>query len=179
MKKSKLLQQVLITKNLVVEDKIYLIRGEKVMFDFDLAVLYDVKTQVLNQAVKRNIRRFPPDFMFLLNKKEELELKSNLISQIVISSYGGRRKPVLAFTEQGIAMLSSVLRSNRAVQVNIQIMRTFTHLRQMLSSHKELREKIEQLEKKYDGHFKIIFQTIQQLITEEERPKKKIGFRTS
>ena len=155
-----------------IGSKIYMIRKEKVMLDFDLALLYQVETKVLNQAVKRNSERFPPDFVFMLNKNEEANLKS----QIVTSNYG-RRKPVFAFTEQGIAMLSGVLRSPRAIQVNIQIMRTFTRLRQMLSSHKELKEKIEQLEKKYDGQFRLIFKTIQQIITEEEKPKGKIGFK--
>ncbi len=154
-----------------IGSKIYMIRKEKVMLDFDLALLYQVETKVLNQAVKRNSERFPPDFVFMLNKNEEANLKS----QIVTSNYG-RRKPVFAFTERGIAMLSGVLRSTRAIQVNIQIMRTFTRLRQMLSSHKELKEKIEQLEKKYDGQFRLIFKTIQQIIAEEEKPKGKIGF---
>jgi hypothetical protein len=124
--------------------------------------------------------------MFQIKKTEE----KILISQFVISSSGGRsqivtansnlrRSPVIAFTEQGIAMLSSVLRSNRAIQVNIQIMRTFTKLRQMLASHAELKAKIEQLEKKYDGQFSVIFKTIQQLIVEESKPKEKLGFNTS
>lgn len=157
-----------------IRDRIYIVRGEKVMFDFDLARLYQVGTKVLNQAVKRNITRFPKDFVFPLTIDEK-----NLMSQIVTSSYGGRRKPIFAFTEQGIAMLSSVLRSKRAIQVNVQIMRTFTKLRQMLSSHEELKEKIEQLEKKYDGQFEFIFKTIQQFLLEEEQPKKRLGFDTS
>ncbi len=154
-----------------IGSKIYMIRKEKVMLDSNLALLYQVTTAALNQAVKRNIERFSADFMFALNKEE-----ASLISQSVISSYGGRRNTFFAFTEQGIAMFSSVLRSARAIQVNIRIMRTFTRLRQMLSSHKELREKIEQLEKKYDGQFRLIFKTIQQLIAEEEKPKSRIGF---
>ena len=141
------------------------------MLDSDLALLYQVTTAALNQAVKRNIERFPADFMFALNKEE-----ANLISQSVISSYGDRSNTFFAFTEQGITMLSSVLRSARAIQVNIRIMITFTRLRQTLSSHKELREKIEQLEKKYNGQFRLIFKTIQQLIAEEEKPKSRIGF---
>lgn len=157
----------------IVKNKIYIIRGEKIMLDFDLAALYQVETKVLNQSVKRNSARFPPDFMFVLNRNEE----SNLKSQFVTSSYGGRRKPILAFTEQGVAMLSSVLHSDRAIQVNIKIMRIFSRLRQLLSTYKELKEKIEQLENKYDGKFKFIFKTIQQLIIEEEKPKEKIGFR--
>lgn len=158
----------------IIENKIYIIRGEKVMLDLDLATLYQVETRILNQAVKRNVTRFPPDFMFTLNKIEE----RNLISQFVISSFGGRRKPIFAFTEQGVAMLSSVLHSDRAIQVNIKIMRIFSRLRQLLSTYKELKDKIEQLENKYDGKFKFIFKTIQQLITEEEKPKEKIGFRS-
>lgn len=144
------------------------------MLDFDLADLYKVKTKVLNQAVKRNRKRFPRDFMFKLDKSEEKNLKSQFVTSSF--SYGGRRKPIFAFTEQGIAMLSSVLRSERAILVNIQIMRAFTKLRQMLASHKEIKEKIEQLEKKYDGQFRVIFKTIQQIITEEEKPKRKLGF---
>lgn len=165
-------------ENLIVKEniqqKIYVVRGQKVMLDFDLAVLYQVETKVLNQAVKRNIDRFPEDFMFQL-KKEEI----NLMSQFVTSSYGGRRYSVSAFTEQGIAMLSSVLNSKRAIQVNIQIMRTFTRLREMLSNHKELKEKIEELELRYDEHFRIVFDAIRQLMAEEERPKKRIGFDTN
>ena len=174
-----------------IKNKIYVIRGEKVMLDFDLAALYQVKTKVLNQAVKRNRRRFPSDFIFKLTKNEEGNLKSQIVtsnldkdgeiwrSQFVTAKSNLRRAPIYAFTEQGIAMLSSVLRSERAIQVNIQIMRTFTKLRQMLASHKELKEKIEELEKKYDGQFRVIFKTIQQLIIEEEKPKKKLGFNIS
>jgi hypothetical protein len=157
-----------------IKNRIYVCRGEKVMLDSDLAELYQVETKVLNQAVKRNSERFPKDFMYKLTKSED----TNLRSQFVTSSYGGRRYSTFAFTEQGIAMLSSVLKSKRAIQVNIQIMRTFTRLRQILSSHKELKEKIEQLENKYDSQFRIVFQTIQQLIAEEEKPKEKLGFST-
>ncbi len=163
--------EVVLSEN--VQNKIYMIRNEKVMLDFDLAALYKIKTQALNQAVKRNLKRFPSDFMFPLSKDEE----KILISQIVISKSGGRRKPVFAFTEQGIAMLSSVLKSDRAIAVNIQIIRTFTQLRRMLSTHKELREKIEELEKKYDGKFEILFKTIRQILTEQEEPREKIGFK--
>jgi hypothetical protein len=136
----------------IIKNKIYMIRGEKVMLDFDLAMLYQVEAKVLNQAVKRNFQRFPPDFVFKLSTSETLNLKS----QSVTSSWGGaRRSTPSAFTEQGIAMLSSVLRSDRAVQVNIQIMRIFARLRQLLSTYKELKEKIELLEKKYDGHLNL------------------------
>jgi len=156
-----------------VRNKIYMIRKEKVMLDFDLAALYQVETKVLNQVVKRNMPRFPSDFMFQLNKKEEEVLgaqyvtaeSNNLKSQFVTSSYGGRWKPIFAFTEQGIAMLSSVLKSDRAIAVNIKIMRTFTELRRILSTHKKLRYRIEKLEKKYDGQSEILFKTIRQILT--------------
>jgi hypothetical protein len=160
----------------IIQSKIYFLHGEKVMFDRDLAELYGVKTMVLNQAVKRNKERFPEDFMFQLNKIE----MENWKSQIVISNREkmGLRKAPYAFTEQGVAMLSSVLNSKRAIQVNIQIIRTFTMLRKMLATHKELKEKIESMEKKYDKKFRAIFETIRLLIREEaEKPKKLIGFR--
>jgi len=153
-------------------NKIYLIRGMKVMLDKDLAELYGVKTKVLNQAVRRNENRFPQDFMFQLNY-EEFE---NLKSQFVTSSWGGVRKHPHAFTEHGIMMLSSVLNSDRAINVNIQIMRTFIKLRRMLSKHEELRKKIDEMEKRYDTQFKAVFDAIKQLIAEEKQPKKKIGF---
>jgi len=162
-----------------IETKIYLIRGKKVMFDRDLAELYGVETKNLNKAVKRNKDRFPEDFMFRLNEKEVAIWESNLRFQIGTSSlgHGGRRYPPLVFTEQGVAMLSSVLNSKRAIQVNIQIMRTFTKLREMLATNKELRDKIEKLEKKYDQKFKIVFQAISKLLSSEEKPKQDMGFR--
>lgn len=153
-------------------NKIYIFRSVKVMLDRDLAELYGVETRVLNQAIKRNLNRFPPDFMFQLDK-DELD---NLISQTVISTWGGVRKLPYVFTEQGVSMLSSVLNSERAIQVNIQIIRTFTKLRQMLSTHEELKKKIESMEKKYDSQFKIVFDAIRELITDELKPKRKIGF---
>ncbi|MFZ2970760.1 MAG: ORF6N domain-containing protein [Minisyncoccia bacterium] len=159
-----------------IENKIFFIRGKKVIIDRDLAELYGVETRALNQAVKRNIKRFPDDFMFQLNK-QEMEIWR---SQIVISNKEkmGIRKSPLVFTEQGVAMLSSVLNSERAIQVNIQIMRTFIKLREMLATNKELREKIEKLEKKYDKRFKIVFDVIKRLIKngEGENPTRKIGF---
>jgi hypothetical protein len=160
----------------VIEKKIYLVHGQKVMLDRDLAELYGVETRALNQAVRRNSDRFPDDFMFAL-KREEIQS----ISQIVISSAGRKdtlkfSKNVLVFTEQGIAMLSSVLNSKRAVQVNIAIMRTFVKLRQMMASHKELARKLEELEKKYDGQFQSVFEAIRFLIEVEEKPKRKIGY---
>jgi hypothetical protein len=150
------------------------VRGERVMLDADLARLYGVETGDLNRAVKRNARRFPDDFMFVLNKQEV----ANLICQIGISSsgWGGRRKPIMAFTEQGVAMLSSVLKSDRAADVNIAIMRTFVQLRRLMDSNRELARKIAEMEKRYDEQFGAVFQAIQQLITEEEEPKRKIGF---
>lgn len=167
----------------LIQQKIYFIRGEKVMFDRDLAALYGVETFNLNKAVKRNIDRFPKDFMFQLNKKEIDSLRF----QFGILKRGEHAKYLPhVFTEQGVAMLSSVLNSKRAIQVNIQIIRTFTQLRKILATHKELREKIETVEKriqsgekKNDKYFKAIFNTLRLLMREEEKPKVKIGFAAS
>jgi hypothetical protein len=169
--------------------KIYYIRKEKVMFDRDLAELYSVSTKALNQAVKRNADRFPEDFMFQLNKHEsDMFLRfqfgtssDSLRSQFVTLKKGrGQHMKYMpyVFTEQGVAMLSSVLKSSRAVQVNIQIMRTFTKMRRLLASNKELAEKIEKMEKKYDENFKIIFKVISKFMTTDPREQKvgKIGF---
>ncbi len=153
---------------------IYFIRGEKVMLDSDLAKLYNVETRVLKQAVRRNLDRFPKDFMFELTD-EEID---RMVSQGVIPSkqiFGGA-KP-FAFTEQGIAMLSSVLNSRIAIQVNIAILRTFVKLRQLLIDHKDFAEKIERMEQKYDEQFRIIFTALQQMLQEENKPRPKIGFR--
>ncbi len=159
----------------LIERKIYLIRNKKVMLDSDLAELYDVETKVLNQAVKRNIARFPEDFMFQLNKEEALELSR---SQFVTLKRGQNIKYLPhVFTENGVAMLSSILNSERAIQVNIQIMRTFTKIREMLSSHKDLRHKIEEMEKKYNSQFKIVFNAIKELMTPPEKLARKIGFK--
>jgi hypothetical protein len=161
-----------------IERHILLFRGEKVLLDSDLAEMYGVSTGALNQAVKRNIERFPKDFMFRLTAQES----TNLISQSVTSSsHGGRRKLPYAFTEQGVAMLSSVLHSPRAVQVNVQIMRTFVRLRQILSSNAGLSAKLDALEQKYDEQFKIVFDAIRALMEEHdeelsERKRKKIGY---
>ncbi len=156
-----------------IERSILLIRGQKVMLSTDLAELYQVEPRVLVQAVKRNIARFPQDFMFQLTKEEF----SNLKSQIVISSWGGlRRARPYAFTEQGVAMLSSVLRSKRAIRVNIEIMRAFVRLRQILASNKELAKRLDELEKKYDVQFKIVFDAIRQLMKPPETKKRPIGF---
>jgi hypothetical protein len=159
----------------VISQKIYLIRGHKVMIDNDLAKLYGVTTSNLNKAVARNIYRFPGDFMFKLNKKE----LSNLIFHFGTSSWGGIRKLPRVFTEHGILMLSSVLKNKRATQVNIQIMRAFVKLRQILSTHKELAHKLKELERKTEKHdteIQAIFEAIRQLMAPPEQPKRKIGF---
>jgi hypothetical protein len=160
-----------------LERSIFLVRGHKVMLDFHLAALYGVETRHLNQAVRRNLPRFPLDFVFQLSPDELESLKS----QTVTSSYphGGRRKPVWAFTEQGVAMLSSVLHSPRAVQVNIAIMRAFVRLREALSLHKELAHQLAELERKIAGHdedIKAIFEAIRQLTAPPEPPGREIGF---
>ncbi len=159
----------------VIQRKIMLMRDRKVMLDKDIAALYEVKPIVLRQQIKRNLDRFPKDFMFSLTD-DEVQL---MVSQNVIPSrkhFGGSLPYV--FTEQGIAMLSSVLTSPRAVQVNIQIMRTFAKLREIMSTHGDLRRKIEEMEKKYDYNFKTVFEAIKQLIAPPQGPAKKIGFRT-
>jgi hypothetical protein len=159
----------------IIEKKILLIRGEKVMLDSDLAGLYEVSVKVLNQAVKRNIGRFPEDFMFQLTKKENESLRSQFVT--LKKGRGEHRKYLpYAFTEQGVAMLSSVLNSERAVKVNIEIMRAFVKLRQLLSSNTELARKLEALEKKYDAQFKIVFDAIRELMTPPVKHKRKIGF---
>lgn len=169
----------------VIQYKIYIIRRKKVILDRDLAILYEVPTKRLNEAVKRNSKRFPADFMFQLNTEEYSLFSdsndSNLKSQFATSSYGGTRKLPFAFTEQGIAMLSSVLHSERAISINIQIIRIFTKLREMIDTYKELREKVEELEKSSSKNFEQIFKVIkillqQKTVQEEEKPKNKIGF---
>lgn len=158
----------------LIENKILLIRGQKVLLDRDLAELYEVETKSLKQAVKRNIKRFPSDFMFVLTQKEFLNWRSQFVT-----SKGdkiGLRYAPMAFTEQGIAMLSSVLNSERAIKVNIQIMRAFVRLRQILSSHADLAHKLETLEQKYDAQFRVVFDAIRALMSEPEKPQKKIGF---
>ena len=162
------------------------LRRENVILDSDIAELYGVPVGRLNEAVKRNIERFPADFMFQLTQEEVENLRSQIVtsssdlkSQIAISrSHGGRRTLPYAFTEQGVAMLSSVLRSQRAVEVNIAIMRTFVQLRSLMQSNKLLAEKIEKLEEKYDQNFQIIFDAIKQLITADSIPTKELGFHT-
>ena len=158
----------------VIQDKIFSIRGKKVMLDKDLAKLYGVKTERLTRQVRRNIDRFPEDFLLILTRQEV----TNLIHHFGRSSWGGTRKPPFAFTEHGILMLSSVLNSKRAIQVNIQIMRTFTKLREMLAGHQELKQKIEEMEAKYDHKFQVVFRAIRKLIETPQKPKRQIGFRT-
>ncbi len=153
--------------------KILLIRDKKVMLDRDLASLYQVETKVLIQAVKRNKKRFPEDFMFQLKKEEFDNLRSHFVTS---KKWGGRRYRPYVFTEQGVAMLSSVLNSKRAIMVNIVIMRIFVQLRKILASDQDLLKKIENIEKKYDSQFQVVFEAIKQLMAEEEKPKKKIGF---
>ncbi len=157
----------------VIEKKILLVRGEKVMLSPHLAELYRVETRTLNQAVKRNSERFPSDFMFQLSV-EEAEW---LVSQNVIphrKHFGGSLP--YAFTEQGVAMLSSVLNSKRAIEVNIMVIRTFVKLRKMMATHKDLARRLTELEKKYDGQFQVVFEAIRQLVKIDDKPKRKIGF---
>jgi hypothetical protein len=189
MKKSKTKTTSLIPDERII-NRIFFIRGKKVMIDGDLAKLYGVGTKVLNQAVRRNLKRFPDDFMFELTKQEAEIWKSQIVisnsddslrSQFVTLKKGrGQHSKYLplVFTEQGVAMLSSVLKSERAIQVNIQIMRTFTHLREILSTHKDLRDKIEKMERKYDHRFKIVFDAIRGLLEAKRTEKPRIiGFR--
>ena len=168
-----------------IEKSILLIRGQRVMLDSDLASLYRVSTKVFNQAVRRNRGRFPVDFMFRLSSEEFEILRhhfgtSNLRSQFVTSRWGGRRYLPYAFTEQGVAMLSSVLNSPRAIQVNIEIMRAFVRLRRMLASNAGLARKLNELERKYDSQFRVVFDAIRELMTPPPEPgpppRRKIGF---
>jgi ORF6N domain len=171
-----------------VAQLVFFIRGEKVMLDADLAKLYGVTTKALNQAMRRNRARFPEDFAFRLSGEEFDNLRSQIVttsrnpsviwSQIVTTSQKYRRSDSLpvAFTEQGVAMLSSVLRSTRAVEVNIAIMRTFVQLRRLMDTNRDLARKIEALEKKYDEQFAVVFEAIKELITPPSPPRKRIGF---
>jgi hypothetical protein len=166
-------QDLIIIPSERIVSMIYIIRNKKVMLDKDLAELYGVEKRVLNQAVKRNIKRFPEDFMFELDKKEAQNLKS----QIVTSSWGGARKGFLVFTEQGVAMLASVLNSDRAIKVNIQIIRTFVKIRELLATNEALQRKVMEMEKKYDGKIKEIFDTLGLLLEDKVKSKKEIGFK--
>ena len=157
-----------------IVQRIFFVRFHKVMFDFDLAEMYGVETRILKQAVKRNIHRFPKDFMFQLTKKEWLEVITdcdNLVRQKYSPSLP------LVFTEQGVSMLSSVLKSKQALKVNIAIIRTFVQMRHLLESNKEISKKINELEKKQDGHFKNIFVAIKDIMKKKELPRERIGFR--
>ena len=159
----------------VIEKKIYLIHGHRVMLDSDLAETYGVVTKVLLQAVKRNSKRFPPDFMFQLNYQDVAALRSQFVT--LKKGRGQHRKyPHYVFTEQGVAMLSSVLNSERAVEVNIHTMRAFVKLREMIASNTELARKLDTLEKKYDAQFKIVFYAIRQLMEPSQKERKRIGF---
>jgi hypothetical protein len=159
-----------------IEKAIYLIRGEKVMLDHDLALLYGVETKVLNRAVKRNLQRFPLDFMFQLTPEEADVLRCQIGTSK--KGRGGRRYLPYVFTEQGVAMLSTVLNSERAILVNIEIMRAFVKLRQMLSSNAELSLRLDELESKYDKQFRVVFDAIRQLMATPIRDRKEIGFRS-
>ena len=171
MSKSAHAQSIVASK---ISQKIYFLRGHRVMLSTDLARLYGVEVRALIQAVQRNIERFPADFLFQLTADEHKNLKS----QFVISSWGGARTAPYAFTEQGVAMLSSVLKSGRAVEVNIAIMRTFVQLRRMLLSNEELNRKISALEQKYDENFRVVFAALRKLLAAPERPRRRIGFTT-
>ncbi len=160
-----------------IESAILMARGQRVLLDRDLATLYGVETRVLNQAVRRNRARFPSDFMYELTRTEILRM-----SQIVISPEGKGAlkysKSVFAFTEQGVAMLSSVLNSSRAVRVNIEIMRAFVRLREILAANTDLSRKLAALEQKYDGQFKVVFSAIRSLMAEKAKPRREMGFHT-
>ena len=157
-----------------VERSIRIIRSDKVILDEDLAELYGIETKKLIQTVRRNLDRFPADFMFQLTNQEFKDLK---FQSGTSSQWGGRRTPPYAFSEQGVAMLSSVLHSPRAVQANIEIMRTFVRLRRILASHTELAERLEQLEQKYDEQFRVVFDAIRQLMQPDATEKEPIGFK--
>ncbi|MDD4909240.1 MAG: ORF6N domain-containing protein [Candidatus Omnitrophica bacterium] len=159
----------------VIATKILIIRGKRVMLDSDLAVLYGVKTKRLNEQVYRNIKRFPEDFMFQLTEEETDFLRSHFAT----SKRGGRRYLPYVFTQEGVAMLSSVLNSERAILTNIQIMRAFAQFRRLLLTHRDLRRKIEEMERKYDKQFAVVFQAIKQLLEQPaEKEKRRIGFHT-
>jgi hypothetical protein len=157
-----------------IERNVRRLRGHNVMIDADLAALYDVSVKVLNQSVKRNRGRFPSDFMFRLTVQEAGSLRSQIVTSKM--GRGGRRTAPYAFTEQGVAMLSSVLRSARAVRVNIEIMRAFVRLRQMLESNTQLAGKLDELERRYDGQFAVVFEAIRELMAAPAPPRRRIGF---
>jgi hypothetical protein len=154
------------------------VRGERIMLDEDLGRLYGVPTKALIQAVKRNLSRFPADFMFRLTNAEFAHLRSQFVTSSSAASHGGRRSAPYAFTEQGVAMLSSILRSPRAVQVNLEIMRAFVQLRRFAAGHAELAARLDALEQRYDGQFKVVFDAIRQLMKPPTKPRRRIGFDT-
>jgi leucyl aminopeptidase len=158
-----------------VEKSILVIRGERVMLDEDLAKLYGVLPKVLNQAVKRNIERFPEDFMFRLTREEWDSLRSQIVT-LNAGRGAGRKYAPYVFTEQGVAMLSSVLRSKQAIAVNIEIMRAFVQLRAMLLTNEQLARRVNALEKRHDAQFKVVFDAIRELMAPPEKPKRRIGF---
>ena len=157
-----------------IERHILLMRGHKVMLDRDLAALYGVPTKALKQSVRRNMERFPEDFMFALTREEFTQWRSQFVTSA--ADRMGLRYAPMAFTEQGVAMLSSVLNSPRAIQVNIEIMRAFVRLRQLLATHADLARKLTAMEKKYDAQFKVVFDALRALMREPEKKKKPIGF---
>jgi hypothetical protein len=166
-----------------IETAIVMVRGHRVLLDLDLAAMYGVELRTLIQSVRRNIERFPADFMFRLTRDEDRVGSSKTLvpsdsrpQSVTSRSWGGRRYLPYAFTEQGVAMLSSVLRSPRAVKVNVEIMRAFVRLRRLLQSNAELAAKLTELEKRYDGQFKIVFDAIRELMTPPETPRRPIGF---
>lgn len=160
----------------MVERRILLIRGQKVLLDSDLAELYGVETKRLNEAVKRNCDRFPSDFMFQLTKKEDANLRSQFATSS--SDHGGRRTLPFVFTEHGALMLANVLKSKRAIQASVEIVRAFVRLRETLATHKDLARKLEELEKKYDEQFASVFNAIRALMTPPEVKSRRIGFNT-
>lgn len=159
-----------------IEQRIFVIRGRKVMLDADLAELYGVPTKVLKQAVKRNSERFPEDFMFILTVYEARNLRSQIVTLGEDSTHF-RWRP-MAFTEQGVAMLSSVLKSERAILVNIQIIRVFTRMREMIQGYKDLLEKVEAMEKTYDEQFVTVFEALRHLLSEPDSSQDEIGFKS-
>jgi len=170
------MHKVEVVRTADIERAIITLRGQRVMLDEDLASLYCVEVKVLNQSVKRNIERFPADFMFQLTPEDARNLRSQIVISKVGQGRGGRRNPPYAFTEQGVAMLSSVLRSPRAIEVNIEIMRTFVRLRRLLLANADLARKLAVLEKKTDSRFQIVFAAIEELMNPSPEPKKRIGF---
>jgi len=159
-----------------IASRIYFVRGKKVILDSDLAGLYGVPTKRLNEQVRRNIERFPGDFMFRLTKEEHDHLRSQFATSSDKAGHGGRRTLPFVFTEHGAIMAATVLNSKQAVEVSIFVVRAFVKLRQMLAAHKDLEKKIEEMESKYDEQFRVVFEAIRQLLVEDEKPKRKIGF---